>query len=223
MPHPAAWWRQGHRRSITQVWPATGLNTCSQHTHAHMCALWACVPTCMHMYTYVCPYACICIDRHTHSQRYTQHLNTTSTSVLFAFPSPAVWDEGLSLGAHIHTSNMDPPQPDSDTRYLQGLPWPLALPSCWHLAHHSSHIPSYFQCLLSLLAGDILYLPCLIFLKDWLHEAWALINWFSLTQLVRTNLWQPCKGCTMESLDPFVWFTSLLWWFTCTAHCTIQH
>lgn len=115
------------------------------HICPHVCAMWACVPTCMHMYTYVCPYACICIDEHTHPQRYTQHLNTTSTSVLFPFPSPAVWDEGLSLGAHMHTSNVDPPQPDSDRRYLQGLPWPLALPSCWHLAHHSSCIPSYFQ------------------------------------------------------------------------------
>lgn len=106
----------------------------------------------------------------------------------------------------------------------RGCPDPSPCPAAGTWPTTVAAYPHIFnQCLLSLLAGDILYLPCLILLKDWLHEAWALINWFSLTQLVRTSLWQPCKGCTMESLDPFVWFTSLLQWFNCTAHCTIQH
>lgn len=60
MPHPAAWWRQGHRRSITQVWPAAGLNTYSQHTYAHMCV------QCGH----VCPHVCICIHMYARMHAY---------------------------------------------------------------------------------------------------------------------------------------------------------
>lgn len=93
------------------------------------------------MYMYTQATTKIHADR-THST----HATTNSTSNLISSSSPAeygwrssfmrmkvCWWECINM----YVLCGSPRQLDSDTRSLQGLPWSLALASCWHLAHKS--------------------------------------------------------------------------------------